>query len=301
MSGSMDLANNNIINAGDVHATSISSPLSPDVLANNQPIVIQTTPTSQSPSTSAGANAVVPITEKPIQIGPSTFSQGGIVFYGQDSVGAALARDAETASMGEYGALPHELPCNDPPGKPAQCSDFHLNGDGLLDSDYMLKISQHFILRQLCVNSNIVSQLGLTAKDIGCNLKALAVNVLDPVWNHQQFRINSGFRSLAHNLDVAGSAKNSDHLTGAAADITTGTTEGDIALFKWIISSGIPFSCIIYESGVNTKWIHIAFNGHKHDGTGSLSRDTRCMWKPIGQAYQWGGYQGEKLPPELRP
>jgi hypothetical protein len=39
------------------------------------------------------------------------------------------------------------------------------------------------------------------------------------------------------------------------------TKEGTIALFKWLKSSGLPYSQLIFE----TTWVHVAFGGRPKD------------------------------------
>ena len=299
--GNLDLNNNDIINVADLHAETISSPNSPDVYANGQRLVLAAQPNA-TPNSAAGKAAPVPVTDSVIQIGPSTYARGGVVFYGNDATGNALAKAGAIASMGQYGPLPHEPGSNGPPGPAVNCSDFQPSGNGLQDSNYGFKISKHFTLQQLIVGSNlIVGQQGRTAVQIACALKALATNILDPIYDHQPFIINSGFRTLANNSSTAGASKTSDHLIGCAADITVqhGADGPNLDLYKWIIKSGLPFSQIIaYQnssSGQYSQWIHVAFNGAHPSG------GFRCAYKPQGGTYSAGGNSGENLPAILKP
>lgn len=91
------------------------------------------------------------------------------------------------------------------------------------------------------------------------NLTALVNNTLDPIrelWG-SGIRVNSGYRSPSVNAAVKG-AQSSQHLTGQAADITTGSKEGNVRLFTHIVNSGIPFDQLIDESGYS--WIHVSYN-----------------------------------------
>ena len=67
------------------------------------------------------------------------------------------------------------------------------------------------------------------SRTVAENLEALVYNVLDPL--HEAYGkpiyVNSGYRSARLNL-VVGGAKNSQHMTGEAVDITTGTKDGNI-------------------------------------------------------------------------
>lgn len=68
--------------------------------------------------------------------------------------------------------------------------------------------------------------------------------------------VNSGYRSPELNRAVGG-AKNSQHLKGEAADITTGSKENNRKLFDLIVASDIPFDQLIDENGY--KWLHISY------------------------------------------
>lgn len=88
-------------------------------------------------------------------------------------------------------------------------------------------------------------------------LNRLIINVLDPVrdtWG-APIRVNSGYRCAALNKAVNG-ASTSQHLKGEAADITTGTKEGNKKLFCLIQSSDFPYDQLIDEK--NYSWIHIS-------------------------------------------
>lgn len=89
------------------------------------------------------------------------------------------------------------------------------------------------------------------------NLRTLADEVLDKVremWG-RPIIVNSGYRCDKLNKAVGGSAK-SQHRMGKAADITTGSVEGNRQLFAMIERSNIPFDQLIDEYGY--KWIHIS-------------------------------------------
>lgn len=91
------------------------------------------------------------------------------------------------------------------------------------------------------------------------SLTQLIENVLDPVrriWG-RPITVNSGYRCPALNAAVKG-ASNSQHLKGEAADITTGSSDGNRKLFEKISASGIPFDQLIDESGYS--WIHISYS-----------------------------------------
>jgi hypothetical protein len=81
---------------------------------------------------------------------------------------------------------------------------------------------------------------------------------LDPVrelWG-APLRVNSGYRSPALNAAVGG-APSSQHMAGEAADITTGSREGNERLFGLIVSSGLKFDQLIDERG--WSWLHVSY------------------------------------------
>lgn len=91
------------------------------------------------------------------------------------------------------------------------------------------------------------------------NIKRLINDLLDPIrekWG-KPIKINSCFRSEAVNLAVDG-ARNSQHKTGEAADITTGNPTDNKRLFDMIVSSGLTFDQLIDEK--NFAWIHISLS-----------------------------------------
>lgn len=88
---------------------------------------------------------------------------------------------------------------------------------------------------------------------------------LDPIreaWG-KPIGVNSGFRSAELNHAVKG-AQSSQHLTGEAADITTGSAEGNKRLFDLIQEIGVDFDQLIDES--NYHWLHISC---RHNGKGN--------------------------------
>lgn len=91
------------------------------------------------------------------------------------------------------------------------------------------------------------------------NIKRLIIDLLDPIrekWN-KPIKVNSCFRSESVNSAVNG-ARNSQHKTGEAADITTGNSTDNKRLFDMIVSSGLTFDQLIDEK--NFAWLHISFS-----------------------------------------
>ncbi|MBQ6939359.1 MAG: peptidase M15, partial [Muribaculaceae bacterium] len=80
------------------------------------------------------------------------------------------------------------------------------------------------------------------------NLEALVEHILDPAREilGKPIRVNSGYRCATLNNCVGGVA-NSQHLKGEAADICTGSPEGNRILFDILLN--MPFDQLIWERG----------------------------------------------------
>lgn len=122
-------------------------------------------------------------------------------------------------------------------------------------------LSPHFKLGQLTSNGTRmpVAQQGLTAQQIVCNLKGLAENCLEVIYDmYPNMIISSGFRRPG---DVAASSKTSDHYLGCAADIQIPNLDRKghyEAILK--IQQKIPYSQLLLEyAGSRSVWIHVSF------------------------------------------
>ena len=96
---------------------------------------------------------------------------------------------------------------------------------------------KYFTIAELC-KSETADRLGIDnrcKKEHVYNMTALVDNVLDPLREAygKPIQVNSGFRCLALNKAVKGSAT-SDHMTGRAADITGGSQLIDEKNFSWV-------------------------------------------------------------------
>ena len=119
-----------------------------------------------------------------------------------------------------------------------------------------MKLTEHFTTEEVRCPKD---------KEIYLNLLALAVNCLEPI--RQQFgktTITSGYRTEEQNK-ACGGAKNSQHLTGQAADIQC-TNANILDVYKWSMNN-LRFDQLILETNGKTKWVHISYvDTLQHEG-----------------------------------
>lgn len=90
------------------------------------------------------------------------------------------------------------------------------------------------------------------------NVAALVDNVLDPLreaWG-APITVTSGYRCPELNKAVGGS-NTSQHMSGQAADISTGNKVNNRRLFQMLIDLGLPFDQAIDEKGFS--WVHVSY------------------------------------------
>ena len=97
------------------------------------------------------------------------------------------------------------------------------------------------------------------------NLKALAVNIFQPIRNHFKvpIRISSGYRSKELNKRIGGS-QTSQHSKGQAIDIDQdGTSITNKQVFDFILNN-LDFDQLIWEFGTNNNpdWVHISYSNN---------------------------------------
>ena len=96
-------------------------------------------------------------------------------------------------------------------------------------------------------------------------VERLVEAVLDPL--REEFAmpiyVNSGYRSAALNAAVGGVA-NSQHLRGEAADITSGTRDGNMHLWRLLRKMRLPVDQAINEH--NYAWIHVSHRAQHNRG-----------------------------------
>lgn len=125
-----------------------------------------------------------------------------------------------------------------------------------------MQLSKYFTLGSLTKNGTRkpINQSGLTKQRIVCNMKQLAVNCLDVIYDkYPNMIITSGFRRPG---DSKNSSPTSEHYKGMAADIQLNgfTREQHYEAIKEI-QQLVPYNQLLLEyTGSNGVWIHISFN-----------------------------------------
>lgn len=126
-----------------------------------------------------------------------------------------------------------------------------------------------------------------TAKDIDnttddegiiLNIKYLIKETLEPLYKVMTFKIKSGYRSPELNVAVKSKSKNSQHMKGEAADLTTGTIEGNKRLYAYI-RANLPFDQLIAEYGYKT--IHVSLKRIGINRKQTLYTDDLIHYKTI--------------------
>lgn len=88
-------------------------------------------------------------------------------------------------------------------------------------------------------------------------MKAVASACFEPLraWYGSPIKVNSFYRSPVLNKKVNG-AKNSQHVTGEAIDISAGSKEENKKLFDWLKTN------VVYDQLINEydyTWVHVSF------------------------------------------
>ena len=95
--------------------------------------------------------------------------------------------------------------------------------------------------------------------EIEDNLRLLVERLLDPLREQygKPIIVGSGFRCPKVNKLVGG-VPTSQHMKGCAADLQTGTKEGNRHLARMLATCGLPFDQLIDEH--DYSWIHVSYN-----------------------------------------
>ena len=131
-----------------------------------------------------------------------------------------------------------------------------------LNQSKNIKLSENFTLFEF-LDSYTASRLNLHKyqEEIPelyiLNLRRLCDNILEPLRKHtkEPVIISSGYRSPQLNRAIGG-ARQSDHMTGKAADIQTKNL--DLA-FGWI-KNNFKFKQLILEQSGYKRWIHVSYD-----------------------------------------
>lgn len=120
---------------------------------------------------------------------------------------------------------------------------------------------KYFTIPELCASATAGAR-GIDntpSAEVEANLRTLVARVLDPLrqaWG-RPITVTSGYRCPELNRAVGG-VKNSHHLRGMAADITTGNVVDNRRLFQLVRDLGLPFTQLIDEH--NFAWVHVALD-----------------------------------------
>lgn len=130
-----------------------------------------------------------------------------------------------------------------------------------------MKLGRYFTLQEMTYSAT-ASRRGLKnnpSEQHIQNLRNLVVLVLDPLRSllGKPIKVSSGYRSPAVNAAVGG-ASNSQHISGNAADLTTGSLDYNRKLLGILLENAatIPFDQAIAEKcdkGGCPSWIHISW------------------------------------------
>ena len=126
-----------------------------------------------------------------------------------------------------------------------------------------IHLSKNFTLAEMCASDTakakgIKNEPGMQEV---VNLTALCNNVLQPLrnWWGREVKIGSGYRSAKLN-EAVGGVKNSQHMSGQAADLCI---DGDIETgrkwFEWI-KAHFEFDQLIWEHNAQgSYWVHVSY------------------------------------------
>jgi GH24 family phage-related lysozyme (muramidase)/uncharacterized protein YcbK (DUF882 family) len=153
-----------------------------------------------------------------------------------------------------------EEPKKKPEPKVVDCSMIPNEGD--LDMSFQL--SPNYKLSDIPNSSRIKNpnkMVGLSRAEIVCNLKKLAVNVLEPIkQRYPKINMSSAYRN-----DVLNNNTKSDHLYGCAVDFKIAgfnrqqMYEASLEIVKFLPA----WTQVIFETDGSSTWIHVAYNEKK--------------------------------------
>jgi len=215
---------------------------------------------------------------KPSGNGARKVTESGLTYYEDSPAGRAAAAADRNASMGAGSGEEHHPPAGDqPPTDLTDCTAY-------TDSQWDTGCSKYFKFAHMGIRPTAGGGQ-LTPAQVACNWQKLCQNILDKV--KEQFpalSISSGYRP---------GPGQSDHGFGRAADIQI--VGGDKVakskeIFKFIGSSGLPFSQLLFEG----NWVHVAYGGPSNAASAvGVARDGKNF-------SSWHQRAGTNLPADLR-
>ena len=147
-------------------------------------------------------------------------------------------------------------------------------------------MGNYFTIIELCYSATAeANKINNTPNaEARANLVELINNLLNPIREKygKPIKISSGYRCERLNSMLKGSAKNSQHLTGQAADLLP-TTGGSLAdIFRAAIAVG-NYDQLILEKPNGTMWVHVSYSPtprhHILYYNGSSYTDISTNWK----------------------
>lgn len=153
-----------------------------------------------------------------------------------------------------------------------------------------MKLSEHLSLSEVTKSATAIKHDISNEPTIEHleNLKALAVNVFEPLRKHfkKPIGVTSGYRSEELNKRIGGSST-SQHCKGEAIDIDADVYGGltNAKIFGYL-ADHVVFDQLIWEFGTNTEpaWVHVSY---KKDGKNrgqklvAFKKDGRTLYKEL--------------------
>ena len=129
----------------------------------------------------------------------------------------------------------------------------------------MKKISENISYKEGTYSQTAI-KLGLDNKPKSehiKNMEIIAEKLFQPLreWVGGPIKVNSFFRSKELNTRIGG-AMSSSHLDGQAIDITSLGKKTNLEMFHYI-RENLDFDQLIWEYGVEPKWLHISYKNKK--------------------------------------
>ena len=126
----------------------------------------------------------------------------------------------------------------------------------------VMNLTNHFTLNEFIISETAVRK-GIDntpSETVIINLKELCSNLLEPIREklNAPIHVSSGYRCKKLNTAIGG-AKNSQHIEGKAADITTKELTVE-ELFQFVCDN-FDFDQCIQEFD---SWVHVSWNGDKN-------------------------------------